>query len=104
MEGTILVTPEQLESTANEFNGIMAQVKNLASNMTDQINGMGTKWQGDASTAYINKFNQLQDDINRLAAMINEHVTDLNDMANRYRTTEQKNEDLGNSLASDILV
>ena len=104
MEGTLLVTPEQLESTAHEFNGIMTQVQNLASNMTDQINGMGAKWQGEASTAYINKFNQLQDDINRLSAMINEHVTDLNDMANRYRTTEQKNEDLGNSLASDILV
>ena len=104
MEGTILVTPEQLESTANEFNSIMTQVQNLTNNMTDKINGMGAKWQGEASTAYINKFNQLQEDIDRLARMINEHVTDLNEMASLYRTTEQKNEDLGNSLASDILV
>ncbi|MBQ9136702.1 MAG: WXG100 family type VII secretion target [Lachnospiraceae bacterium] len=104
MEGTILVTPEQLESTANEFNNIMTQVQNLTNNMTDQINGMGAKWQGEASTAYINKFNQLQEDIDRLARMINEHVTDLNEMASLYRTTEQKNEDLGNSLAADILV
>lgn len=104
MEGTILVTPEQLESTANEFNSIMTQVQSLTTNMTDQINGMGAKWQGEASTAYINKFNQLQDDIDKMARMINEHVTDLNEMASLYRSTEQKNEELGNSLASDILV
>lgn len=103
MEGTILVTPEQLESTANEFNGIMTQVQRLASSMTDQVNGLGAKWQGDASQAYINKFNQLNDDIAKLTAMINEHVTDLNEMAARYRSTEQENEELGNSLAGDIL-
>ncbi|MBD5459954.1 MAG: WXG100 family type VII secretion target [Lachnospiraceae bacterium] len=103
MEGTILVTPEQLESTANEFSGIMAQVQRLANSMTDQVNGLGAKWQGEASTAYINKFNQLNDDIAKLTAMINEHVTDLNEMAGRYRSTEQANEELGNSLAGDIL-
>lgn len=103
MEGTILVTPEQLESTANEFNGIMTQVQRLAGSMTDQVNGLGAKWQGDASSAYINKFNQLNDDIAKLTAMINEHVTDLNEMAARYRSTEQENEELGNSLAGDIL-
>lgn len=104
MEGTILVTPEQLESTANEFSSVMSQVQNLAGSMTDQVNGLGAKWQGEASTAYINKFNQLNDDIARLAAMINEHVTDLNEMASVYRSTEQANAELGNSLAGDVIV
>lgn len=104
MEGQILVTPEQLESTANEFNSIMTQVQSLATNMTDQVNGLSAKWQGEASTAYVNKFNQLNDDIAKLAAMINEHVTDLNEMASLYRSTEQANEELGNSLAGDIIV
>lgn len=104
MEGQILVTPEQLESTANEFNSIMTQVQSLATNMTDQVNGLSAKWQGEASTAYVNKFNQLNDDIAKLAAMINEHVTDLNEMASLYRSTEQANEELGNCLAGDIIV
>ena len=104
MEGTILVTPEQLESTANEFGSIMTQVQNIANNMTDQVNGLGAKWQGEASTAYVNKFNQLNDDIAKLAAMIGEHVTDLNEMAKVYRNAEQANIDLGNSLAGDIIV
>ena len=104
MEGTILVTPEELESTANEFNGIMNQVKTLASQMTDTVSSTSVKWQGDASDAYRAKFNQLNDDIARLAAMINEHVTDLNQMASVYRSKEQANMELGNSLAGDIVV
>lgn len=104
MEGTILVTPEQLESTANEFNSIMTQVQSLANSMTDQVNGLSAKWQGEASTAYVNKFNQLNDDIAKLAGMINEHVTDLNEMASVYRNAEQANEELSNSLAGDVIV
>lgn len=104
MQGTILVTPEQLESTATEFGNIMIQVQNLANNMTEQVVGMGTKWQGEASEAYIRKFGQLNDDIDKLAGMINEHVTDLNDMARVYRSAEQANQELSNSLAGDIIV
>ena len=104
MEGTILVTPEELERTASEFNGIMNQVKTLASQMTDTVSSTSAKWQGDASDAYRAKFNQLNDDIASLAAMINEHVTDLNQMASVYRSKEQANMELGNSLAGDIVV
>ena len=103
MEGTILVAPEQLESTANEFGNIMIQVQNFTSSMTDQVRGLSTKWQGEASTAYLNKFNMLNDDIAKLAAMVNEHVMDLNEMASRYRTAEQQNQEISNSLAGDIL-
>lgn len=104
MEGTILVTPEQLETTATEFNNVMSQVKSLTNSMTEQVNGLSAKWQGDASQAYVSKFNQLNDDIERMASMINEHVNDLNQMASVYRNAEQANEELGNSLAGDILV
>lgn len=104
MQGTILVTPEQLESTATEFGNIMIQVQNLANSMTEQVNGMGVKWQGEASEAYIRKFGQLNDDIAKLAGMINEHVTDLNEMARIYRSAEQANQELSNSLAGDIIV
>ncbi len=104
MEGNLLVAPEQLESTANEFSSIMTQVQSLANSMTDQVNGLGAKWQGEASTAYINKFAQLNDDIAKLAAMINEHVTDLNEMASVYRNAEAENVETSSSLAGDIIV
>ena len=104
MEGTILVTPEVLESTASEFNNVMIQLRNMTSTMVDQVNGLGAKWQGEASQAYINRFNQLQDDIATLTSKVNEHVKDLNEMAERYRTGEQLNEERANTLAADIIV
>ena len=103
MEGTIMVTPEVLEATANEFGGIMTQVQSIANQMVDQVNGLGSKWQGEASTAYINRFRMLDDDIAKLAAMINEHVSDLNEMAKRYREAEIKNMEESNSLPGDVV-
>ncbi|MBP3593859.1 MAG: WXG100 family type VII secretion target [Lachnospiraceae bacterium] len=104
MEGTILVTPEVLESTATEFNNVMIQLQNMTNTMVDQVNGLGAKWQGEASQAYINRFNQLQDDISTLTAKVNEHVKDLNEMAERFINTEQLNEERANTLAADIIV
>ncbi len=103
MEGTIIVAPEQLASTANEFEGVMAEIQRVANSMTDQVNGLGTIWEGTAATAYKNKFNQLNDDIAKLSAMIKEHVTDLKEMAGIYREAENKSEEIANSLPGDVI-
>ena len=104
MEGTIKYTPEALESAAMEFNNVMIQLRNMTSTMVDQVNGLGVKWQSEASQAYINRFNQLKDDIETLTSKVNEHVKDLNEMAERIRNAEQKNEERANALAADIIV
>ena len=104
MEGKILVTTEALRSTATEFQSAMTQVQNYTSLMVDQVNGLNAKFQGEAAQAYINKFNMLQDDITKLANMINEHVMDLNEMADMYERTEPRNVEKVQALSGDILV
>lgn len=104
MEGTTFVTTEALRSTANEFNNAMMQVQNLTSNMVDKVNGLAAGFQGEAASAYISKFNALQDDIAKLAAMINEHVRDLNDSADNFEKAERVNVENANSLKGDIIV
>lgn len=104
MEGNLLVTPEQLESTAEEFGQAMSQVTSITGDMMSQVTGLATKWQGEASTAYVNKFKELEDDIQKLQAMIQEHVTDLKDMANVYRQAENANQEAASGLAGDVLV
>ena len=104
MEGKILVTTEALRSTATEFQSAMTQVQNYTSLMVDQVNGLSAKFQGEAAQAYINKFNMLQDDITKLANMINEHVMDLNEMADMYERTEPRNVEKVQALSGDILV
>ena len=103
MAGNLLVTPEQLISTSNEFNSGMQQIKSITTSMTETVKSLTGQWEGEASTAYQNKFNELQDDINRMAAMIQEHVTDLNEMARKYQEAEKAGQELAGSLAGDVL-
>lgn len=104
MTGILKVTPEQLISTANEFQSIGTTVRNLTSEMTNIVTGLSGIWEGEAATAYVTKFNGLQDDIERLHAMITEHVTDLNEMANVYSTAENADLDEIATLSSDVII
>lgn len=103
MEGIIKVSPERLEAAATEFSGTASTVSTLTNEMTNIVNGLSSAWTGEASTAYKTKFNGLNDDIQRMIAMINEHSSDLIEMAGTYKTTEQANESLANSLTDNVI-
>lgn len=103
MEGIIKVTPEKLISTAEEFNSTNSQIQNLTQQMISTVDALKSVWEGDAATAYSNKFHQLEDDMNRMHSMINEHVTDLKSMAQNYQSAEQANAEVGNALAGDVI-
>ncbi|MDO4647770.1 MAG: WXG100 family type VII secretion target [Eubacteriales bacterium] len=103
--GILKVTPEQLQSTAASFEGHGTEVNNLTQQMTALVTGLsGQVWTGEAATAYVNKFNQLQDDMQRIYKMIKEHSTDLIEMAQQYSSAEQTSVELANSLSGDVIV
>ena len=104
MTGTLKVTPEQLVSTANEFQGIGNTIRTLTADMTNTVTGLSSIWEGEAATAYVAKFNGLQDDIERMHAMITEHVTDLTEMARVYSDAENADLDEIATLSSDVIV
>ncbi len=103
MDGILKVDPQKLISTADEFNATGTQIKGLTENMMSKVKSMSSAWEGEASTTYINKFGELQDDMDRMFRMIQEHVKDLNDMAQQYITAENANIDLGSGLAGDVI-
>lgn len=103
--GTLRVTPEKLQATASSFEGIGGTVQNLTQQMTSIVTGLsGQVWSGEAATAYVNKFNGLQDDMDRIYKMIKEHSDDLIEMARNFSGTELENADLANSLSSDVII
>lgn len=104
MEGILKVTPQQLMTTANEFNSCGTTVRNLTQSMTSLVSGLSSVWTGEAATAYAAKFNGLQDDIERIHRMIAEHVQDLNDMAQNYESAENANLTEIEALSSDVIV
>jgi len=103
MDGIIKVDPQKLISTAEEFSGTGNQVKTLTDNMISIIDSLKSVWEGEAATTYNTKFHQLQDDMEKMNRMIQEHVKDLNEMAQKYITAENTNIDTGNSLAGDVI-
>ncbi len=103
MEGILKVDPQKLISTADEFNTTGNQVRTLTEQMVTVVDSLKSSWEGEAANTFSTKFHQLEDDMERMHKMIEEHVKDLNEMAQQYITAENENMDLGNSLQGDII-
>lgn len=104
MEGILKVTPEKLIQTSGEFAATGNQIRNLTGEMMAQVHGMKGIWQGEAASAYGNKFQSLQTDMDRLYRMIQEHVKDLQEMAAEYQRAEAGNTQQGGSLNNNVVV
>lgn len=104
MTGTIKVDTAKLRSTAGSLQGTGNQIKSLTGQMTSLVNALsGSVWEGDAAAAYRKKFAALQDDMNRMASMINEHVKDLGEMAAEYDKAESENRSATGGFSENII-
>jgi len=104
MEGLLKVTPEKLIQTSGEFATTGNQMKNLTGEMLSLIKSLSGVWQGEAATAYGNRFDGLSADMDKLYRMVQEHVQDLQEMAKQYQSAENSNTGAGNSLKSSVVV
>ncbi len=104
MTGTLRVTPEKLISTAQSFSSSAGTVQNLTSNMLSIVDSLNSTWAGEAATAYYTKAHGLQESINKMIRMINEHSTDLQAMAQAYQEAERTNQEKATALKTDIIV
>jgi WXG100 family type VII secretion target len=104
MEGILKVSPEILINTADTFSTEGSQIGTLTTQMMELVTGMSGLWTGEASQAYITKFQGLEDDIQKLIRMVQEHSTDLQTMAQQYQTAEEQNAQLAQSLSADVVV
>jgi len=103
MEGILKVTPEKLKAASSEFSGTNNAIKSITDEMIAVVNSLRGSWTGEASDAYSSKFSQLQDDMDRIYRMVNEHVIDLADMADEYTRAENINVETGNALKGDVI-
>lgn len=103
MTGTLRVTPEKLISTAQSFSSSAGTVQNLTSSMLSTIDSLNSTWAGEAATAYYNKAHGLQESINKMIKMINEHSTDLQAMAQAYQEAEQTAQEAAAALQTDVI-
>jgi WXG100 family type VII secretion target len=101
--GVLKVTPEKLIAASGEFSSTGKTIRSLSQEMLEIVNSLKSVWMGEAATGYGTKFLQLQDDMEKINRMIQEHVTDLNEMAREYQTAEDTNTEQSASLTTDVV-
>lgn len=101
--GILKVTPEKLIEASTEFSSTGQTIRSLTSEMNEIVNSLKSVWQGDAASSYGARFAQLQDDIEKINRMIQEHVTDLNDMAREYQAAEDASNEQSSGLLTDVV-
>ena len=99
----IKVDTQTLMNASNEFSQEGAQIASLTSEMLSLVRGLAAQWQGEAAGAFINRFGQLEDDIQRMSAKISEFVEDLASIAEVYNSYEQQSTDEALSLETDVI-
>lgn len=104
MANYLKVSTQELRTASGNFSSCGSEVRNLTSQMLSLISGIsGTIWEGDAASTYRSKFAALDQDMQKINTMIQEHVDDLNTMATEFETAEQKAQEEASSLKSGII-
>ncbi len=103
MEGQLKVTPEELQNASSEFSGIDKTVVSTTQEMMTLVKNLTSAWEGESSQAYINKFNELEDDMQKIHAKIEEHVQDLAEMATVYTNAEKTTTAANQAVSSNLI-
>lgn len=99
----IKVDYADLNAAATAFTSNAAKVKQLTQKMLTTISEAGGTWTGEASQAYLGQFAKLDDDMDKMYKMIQEHVKDLTDMAAQYKKAEDDNKALSSKLSDSVI-
>jgi WXG100 family type VII secretion target len=104
MTGNLRVTPEKLISGSQQFSSSDNRVNNLTNQMMNIVSQLNPSWAGEAATGYYTKLRGLQNDMQKLHRMIQEHTQDLNEMARTYQQAERENVQTASALRTDRIL
>lgn len=104
MEGSLRVTPEELISAAAEFQAEGNKVHNITQAMLNIVNSLKASFQGETANAYFEKFNQLQDDMERIFVMIKEQSDDLTAIGEEFLRASNVTTEEAGSMPGDVIV
>lgn len=103
ISGTLRVDPDKLISAADAFKSQGNTIQNLTQQMLQTVTSLNGSWEGEAQNSYFTRFKALEGDMNQIQQKINEHVSDLQEMAQIYKGTESGNAGNISGLATDYI-
>ncbi|MGI6216401.1 MAG: WXG100 family type VII secretion target [Coriobacteriales bacterium] len=88
MAGQIRVTPEQMRSRASEYRTEASNVGDVISRMDTLLNELQAEWEGEASSAYAARFDELRPGFVKAQDLINEIAQSLDSTAAALEETD----------------
>ncbi len=101
MQEILKVNPETLLAKANEISTEKNNINGTLEEIKSQLKSLPAGWKSEGSDTFQNKFNQTYDDIESVLLIITEHISDLTEISNLYRTAESTTKAKSESLPTD---
>ena len=96
------IDPAQLMSMAGEVSNAGANVSNLTAEMIN-ISSQLASCSSDSNTIFMNKLKSLETSIQKMNRMIQEQVTDIENIVRTYESAETTNVQEAEALQTDII-
>ena len=96
------VSTQQLLTTASEFSSTGNSISSLTADMVNISTALAA-CSSDSTTTFINKLKALEPSIQKMNRMIQEHVTDLQEITKEYETSESTSVQEAEALQTDII-
>ena len=84
----IQVTPDLLNSKANELRGLKSQHDEAMSKMRTLIMGLNEIWKGDAQDAFVAKYESMQSTFTNFSQLLEEYAKLMNTAAQKLQETD----------------
>lgn len=95
---TFTVSTDKVRTAANQVSQQMSTLESTAKDLVAAIEALkGAKWTGNAQSKVQSKCVNFKKGINTMKNRLNEEVTELKAVANKYETTETTNVNTANS-------
>lgn len=88
MAGQIRISPDQMRGRAGEYRTQAGCVGDVISKMDSLLKALQSEWEGDASRAYEEKFNELRPGFVKAQDLINDIATALDNTAKSLEDTD----------------
>lgn len=104
ISGTIRVTTEELRSTGETIRSGTEAIGRELDEMQSIVQASGSYWEGEGGDICRSAFTDFQESIQEMISRLEEHVTDLYQMAGIYEDTEKQNQSAAEVLSGDVII
>ena len=103
-DASLTVTPEVLTAKASVVKSKISKMQSTFSEIKNAVERTESYWLGEAGDLYRKKYSDLEPDLEDIFKRLSEHVTDLNQMAGVYASTESEIQEIAESLPADVII